>query len=330
MYAISKDTTETGRKTGTTHGAVMRQRTLKTAITCTGVGLHTGNRISMTLQPAEIGTGIVFRRIDIAGSGAVIPAHWGRVVDTRMCTVVSNDNKVSVGTIEHLLAAFAGAGVDNAMVEINGPEVPVMDGSAAPFLFLMECAGIAEQDAPRRAIKILKKVVVQDGDKTAALYPASSGFAIDFEIAFAAAAVARQSYGMDFSSASFSAEISRARTFGFLEEVAQLQAMGLARGGSLDNAVVVSGDRILNEEGLRFDDEFVRHKILDAIGDLNLAGHPIIGRFFGHCSGHALNNRLLRQLFADATAWTLVDLTPAAAETSPRWHNRLPRIVAHG
>ncbi|MBF0563336.1 MAG: UDP-3-O-acyl-N-acetylglucosamine deacetylase [Alphaproteobacteria bacterium] len=318
MFAGSKNAVEIGRKAGAANSMAMRQHTLKTAINCTGVGLHSGTKISMTLHPAEDGTGIVFRRVDIAGAGSVIPAHWSHVVDTRMCTVIGNDAKVTIGTIEHLMAAFAGMGVDNAIVEINGGEIPVMDGSAAPFVFLMECAGITEQDAPRRAIKILKKVSVRDGDKTATLYPASDGFAVDFGIAFAAAAVAHQSYTFSFSGPAFAAEISRARTFGFLEEVAQLQAAGLARGGSLDNAVVVSGDRILNEEGLRFDDEFVRHKILDAVGDLYLAGHPMIGRFQAHCSGHAINNRLLRQLFADPTAWTIVD-DVAANESLSSW-----------
>ncbi len=288
-------------------GAAARQRTLKSVIGCNGVGLHSGGRVSMTLRPAPIDTGIVLRRTDIVAGGAVIPARWSNVVDTRMCTMLGNGGKATVGTVEHLLAAFAGMGIDNAEVDISGPEIPAMDGSAAPFVFLMECAGVIDQEAPRRAIKVLKKVEARDGDKVAALYPAVGGFSMDFEIVFDSAVVSRQSYSIDVTAAAFEAEISRARTFGFLEEVAHLQKIGLARGGSLDNAVVIGADRVLNEDGLRFEDEFVRHKVLDAIGDLYLAGHPLIGHFHGYCSGHALNNALLHKLLSDETAWTLID-----------------------
>ncbi|MEO5373241.1 MAG: UDP-3-O-acyl-N-acetylglucosamine deacetylase [Alphaproteobacteria bacterium] len=327
MYLGKQGKAATARRHGAGGDAAVRQRTLRTAIGCSGIGLHSGNRITMTLLPAEPGTGIVFRRVDIAGGGATIPALWSRVKDTRMCTVVGSDTGVVVGTVEHLMAAFAGKGVDNVIVEINGPELPVMDGSAAPFVFLMECAGIIDQEAPRQAIRILKTVQVSDGDKMATLYPAESGFSVEFEIAFDNQVISRQSMALEVNGAAFATEISRARTFGFLEEVAHLRANGLARGGSLENAVVISGDSILNEEGLRFDDEFVRHKILDAIGDLYLAGRPLIGHFHGHCSGHALNNRLLHQLFADETAWTLVDVPATPVATPSRWLSR-PAIAA--
>ncbi|WP_142848825.1 UDP-3-O-acyl-N-acetylglucosamine deacetylase [Telmatospirillum sp. J64-1] len=285
-----------------------RQHTLKSAITCKGVGLHSGAKITMTLRPGEANSGIVFRRVDIPGKGALIPAHWASVSDTRMNTCISNDQGVGVKTIEHLMAALAGMGIDNAEIDINGEEVPVMDGSAAPFLFLIECAGVVEQDAPRRAIRVLKPVVVTDGDKMASLMPSDS-FSVRFEIDFSSNAINRQECALDLSEGAFKAEISRARTFGFEQEVSALRSMGLARGGSLDNAVVISsdGERVLNEEGLRYDDEFVRHKILDAVGDLYLAGAPLLGHFHGIRSGHALNNRLLRALFADDQAWEWAD-----------------------
>ena len=279
-----------------------RQRTLKSSINCTGVALHAGIKVSMTLKPAPVNTGIVFHRTDIKGKGALIPARWDQVVDTRMCSVLGNSDGVTVGTVEHLMAALAGCRIDNAIVEINGSEVPVMDGSASPFVFLIECAGVTEQEAPRRAIRVLKPITVRDGDKVVTLTPAS-GFTIDFEIDFRNTAVSHQALGLALINGTFKKELARARTFGFLHEVEALWAMGLARGGSLDNAVVVSGDKVLNEDGLRYDDEFVRHKILDAVGDLYLAGAPILGHFHGFCSGHALTNRLLRELLADPDAW---------------------------
>lgn len=290
-----------------------RQRTLASSINCKGVGLHSGNTVAMTLRPGAPDTGIIFRRTDISGGGALIPAHWSNVNDTRMHTCIANDRNVGVRTIEHLMAAFAGMRIDNAIVEINGPEVPVMDGSAAPFVFLIECAGAAQQDAPRRAIRIRKRVTVRDGNKSATLTPSRGEFTVRFEIDFDHPAIARQECLVAFGPGAFKTEISRARTFGFEHEVAQLRAAGLARGGSLDNAVVIGADRVLNEGGLRYEDEFVRHKVLDAVGDLYLAGGPIIGHFHGVRSGHALNNRLLRELFADKTAWELV----AAPAESP-------------
>jgi len=281
---------------------MMMQKTLKGPINCSGVALHSGLKVQMSLCPGMPDSGIVFKRTDISGEGATIPAHWKNVVETTLCTTLGNEDGVTVATVEHLMAAFAGAGIDNAVVEINGPEIPVMDGSAAPFLFLIECAGTVDQDAPRRYIRVLKAISIDDGDKSAVLTP-GQGFGLNFEINFDSPAIARQTISFSFADDTFKKEISRARTFGFLHEVEALRAAGLAKGGSLDNAVVVSGETILNEEGLRYDDEFVRHKVLDAIGDLYLAGGPLLGCFHGLCSGHAANNRLLRALFADDAAW---------------------------
>jgi len=281
-------------------GGFVNQRTLKTSINCSGVGLHSGARITMTLHPAEKNSGIHFKRTDIAGAGAVIPALWDHVVDTRMCTTIGNRDGVSIGTVEHLMAALAGCGIDNALIELNGPEVPIMDGSSQPFVFLIECAGVVEQNAPRRIIRILKSVSVNAGEAT--LSPGTH-LSLDFEIDFDSAAVSQQSLSIGIVNGSFAKELARARTFGFLHDVEALREAGLAKGGSLDNAIVVSGDKILNEGSLRYDDEFVRHKALDALGDLYLAGASIVGRFQGVCSGHATNNALLQALFADADAW---------------------------
>ena len=294
----------------------IRQKTLKTAISCTGTGLHSGVKVTMTLQPASEGTGIVFRRTDLLRaargrpSAADIKADYRHVVDTRLCTMLGNAAGATVGTIEHLMAALYGAEIDNLIVEINGPEAPVMDGSAAPFLFLIDCAGVVEQNAPRRAIEILERVMVDDGKRRLEFLP-GAGFAIDFEIDFESSAIQRQSCFVPLSPESFRAEVARARTFGFLHEVKQLRAAGLARGGSLDNAVVVSGDRVLNKEGLRFEDEFVRHKILDCVGDLYLAGAPIVGQINALRSGHKHNNQALHALFARRQAWRYVELTEA-------------------
>jgi len=270
----------------------------------------------MTLHPAEPDSGIRIRRTDPAGGGVTIPAHWRNVVDTRMCTtlgVETADGKVKVGTVEHLLAAVAGCHIDNILIEINGPEIPVMDGSSAPFVFLIDCAGIAEQAAHRRAIQVLRSVSVGDEQAGASLKPASS-FSISFEIDFEATAIAKQDYFVVLDNGAFRSEIARARTFGMAGEVERLRAAGLALGGSLDNAIVVDGDRIVNADGLRYEDEFVRHKILDAVGDLSLAGAPILGHFHGFRSGHGMHNKLLRALFADASAWRTVPLEDAAGE----------------
>ena len=279
------------------------QQTLKGAIHCTGVGLHSGAKVSMTLRPAAPDTGIVFLRADVPADRAEIRARWDMVVDTRLCTVIGNAHGITVGPIEHLMAALRGLGVDNCVVSLDGAEVPIMDGSAAPFVFLIECAGLIEQSATRKVVRVLKPVIVADGDKSAALRPAAQ-FSFGMEIDFASAAISHQRGQLRLAGGAFKAEVSRARTFGFLHEVEAMRKAGLARGGSLDNAVVVSGDRVLNEGGLRYRDEFVRHKILDAVGDLYLAGGAILGHFHGVKTGHALNNRLLHALFADAEAWT--------------------------
>jgi UDP-3-O-[3-hydroxymyristoyl] N-acetylglucosamine deacetylase len=285
---------------------VLRQRTLKSRINCSGVGLHSGRRVTLTIGPAAVDSGISFKRIDAAGLGAVIPARWDNVVDSRLCTVIGNEEGVAIGTVEHLMAAFFGSGIDNAMVEIDGPEVPIMDGSADAFVFLIECAGIVEQSAPRKRIKILKRVAVGDEQSSAVLMPASY-VSLDFALDFQSRAIGRQEKSVRMEAGAFKRELSRARTFGFLEEVEHLRKAGLARGGSLDNAIVIGADQVLNREGLRYGDEFVRHKMLDAVGDLYLAGAPIEGRFSGVRSGHALNNKLLRALFADPDAWSLME-----------------------
>jgi UDP-3-O-[3-hydroxymyristoyl] N-acetylglucosamine deacetylase len=314
---------------GAGRSAIARQRTLKSAISCTGVGLHSGATITMTLHPAEAGSGIRFRRVDASGAGALIPALWSNVTDTRLNTCISNGDGVSVRTVEHLMAALAGMAVDNVVIEIHGEEVPVMDGSAAPFVFLIECAGVVEQSSPRQAIKLLKRVMVRDGDKVAMLSPADD-FTMSVDIDFEAAAIGRQEVTMAVDSASFKAEISRARTFGFEQEIEAMRAAGLGRGGSLDNAVVISGDgrKILNQDGLRYGDEFVRHKMLDALGDLALAGAPLQAHFTGALTGHALNNRLLRTLFADTGAWVRVPHGVQAAIAPSRAIDRNSRLVA--
>jgi UDP-3-O-[3-hydroxymyristoyl] N-acetylglucosamine deacetylase len=275
------------------------QQTLRTIIGCRGIGLHSGQRMAMNLVPALPDTGIVFRRTD---TGAEIRAVWQNVVESARCTMLSDGEGTTVGTVEHLMAAMAGSGIDNAIVELDGPEVPIMDGSAAPFVFLIECAGIVEQDAPRRAIKVLKPVTVVEEGALAALFP-DHGFSMSFEIDFDNPVIRHQGITMAVDPGSFKAELSRARTFGLLDDVDRLRAAGLARGGSLDNVIVVNGNRILNSGGLRYEDEFVRHKLLDAVGDLYLAGAPLIGRFRGVRSGHLHTRRLLAALFADDDAW---------------------------
>ena len=293
----------------------VRQKTLKSRINCKGVGLHSGRRVMLTIGPAAVDTGIRFKRTDAAGMGAVIPARWDHVVDTKLCTVVGNGDGAVVSTVEHLMAAFAGLGIDNATIEIDGPEVPIMDGSADAFVFLIECAGIVEQSATRKRIRILKSVSVGDERASATLVPAPFA-SLDFALDFASPAIGKQEKSVRLAQDAFKRELSRARTFGFAEEVELLRKAGLARGGSLDNAIVISADRVLNREGLRYGDEFVRHKLLDAMGDLYLAGAAIEGRFLGTRSGHALNNQLLRVLFADPDAWVMVDDMVAPVEWS--------------
>lgn len=279
-----------------------KQRTLKNPIRATGVGLHTGRQIHLTLLPAPIDTGIVFRRVDLNPS-VEVKATAKNVGETTLSTCLINGD-VRVSTVEHLMSAMAGLGIDNAIVELNAPEVPIMDGSAGPFVFLIQSAGVQEQQAPKKFVRIIKEVTLRDGDKFASFLP-FDGFKVSFSIEFDHPVFKgrRLQTEVDFSSSSFVKEISRARTFGFMHEIEYLRSKGLAQGGSMDNAIVVDEYRILNEDGLRFEDEFVKHKVLDAIGDLYLLGNSLIGEYRAHKSGHSLNNRVLRQLIDQQDAW---------------------------
>ncbi len=284
---------------------MIRQRTLKNTIRATGIGLHTGEKIYLTLCPAPVDTGIVFRRVDL-DEPVEIAARPENVGSTTLSTTLMKDG-IQISTVEHLLSALAGLGIDNAYVDLSAAEVPIMDGSAGPFVFLIQSAGIAEQNAAKQFIRIKRSVVVEDGDKWVRFDP-FDGFKVSFTIDFNHPAIKSRSQQvvMDFSTTSFVKEVSRARTFGFMSELEYLQQKNLALGGSPDNAIVLDDYRILNEDGLRYDDEFVKHKILDAIGDLYLMGHSLIGAYSAFKSGHALNNRLLRALLADQSAWELV------------------------
>lgn len=289
---------------------MIKQRTLKNVIRATGVGLHTGEKVYLTLRPAVPDTGIVFRRVDL-DSPVDIPAKAENVGDTRLSTTLIKDD-VRISTVEHLLSAFAGLGIDNAYVDVSAPEVPIMDGSAGPFVFLIQSAGVEEQKVAKRFIRIKRPVEVKEGDKVARFEP-FNGFKVSFGIDFDHPAMANGSRRsvIDFSSTSFVKEVSRARTFGFLRDIETLRDNGLALGGSMDNAIVVDDFRVLNEDGLRYEDEFVKHKILDAIGDLYLLGHSLIGAFSGYKSGHELNNRLLKALIAQPEAWEEVTFDDA-------------------
>ena len=281
---------------------MLKQRTLKNSIRATGVGLHTGRKVLMVLRPAPADSGITFRRTDL-DEPVDIPARAGNVGETMLGTTLVKDG-IKVSTIEHLLSALAGLGIDNVIVELSAAEVPIMDGSAGPFVFLLQSAGIEEQAAPKRFVRIKKSVKVEEGDKWARFDP-YDGFKVNFEIEFDHPVFKRRSQvaSMDFSTTTFLREISRARTFGFMRDLEYMRSRNLALGGNLDNAIVLDDYRILNEDGLRYEDEFVKHKILDAIGDLYLLGHSLIGAFSGYKSGHALNNRLLRALLEDREAW---------------------------
>lgn len=291
---------------------MIRQRTLRNAIKATGVGLHTGEKVYLTLWPAPINAGIVFRRVDL-DPVVEIPARAENVRETTLSTtLIANGEKVS--TVEHLLAAMAGLGIDNAFVDVSASEVPIMDGSAAPFVFLIQSAGIEEQNAAKKFIRIKRPVTVEDGDKIASFLP-FDGFKVSFSIDFDHPVFRERSphAEIDFSSTSFVKEVSRARTFGFMHEIEYLRSQGLARGGSVDNAIVVDEYRILNQDGLRYDDEFVKHKILDAIGDLYLLGYGVIGEYRAHKSGHALNNAVVRALITQPDAWEMVTFDDEAA-----------------
>ncbi len=284
---------------------MIKQRTLKSAISATGVGVHLGEKVYLTLRPAPVNTGIVFRRVDL-DQPVDIPAHADFIGETDLCTSLTKGG-VRIATVEHLLSALSGLGIDNLYVDLTSPELPIMDGSAGPFVFLAQSAGIEEQNAPKKFIRIKKPVEVQDGEKFVRLTP-YDGFKVSFEIAFDHPVISnsQQSLMLDFSAASYMREVARARTFGFLKDYEIIRQKNLAKGASLDNAIVLDTFKVLNEDGLRDPDEFVKHKILDAIGDLYLLGHSMIGAFSGYKSGHALNSRLLRALLMNEEAWEMV------------------------
>jgi UDP-3-O-[3-hydroxymyristoyl] N-acetylglucosamine deacetylase len=281
---------------------VLKQRTLKKTVSATGVGLHNGEKVIMTLKPAPVDSGIVFCRADLPGA-PTIQATPDAVKDTRLCSALEQ-NGARVATVEHLMSALAGLGVDNVRIEVTASEIPIMDGSSGPFIYLLQSAGIVEQNAPKKFIKIKKMVEIKETDKWVKFEP-YHGFKMEFTIDFAHPVFdhSGKTVTIDFADNSYIKEISRARTFGFMHEVEYLRANGLARGGSLDNAIVLDEYRVLNADGLRYEDEFAKHKVLDAIGDLYMLGHPILGAFTAYKSGHALNNQLLRALLEDADAW---------------------------
>lgn len=282
-----------------------KQKTLERKVSCIGVGLHSGQPVKLQLNPANTNHGIVFKRNDISGFDNLIPAQFDKVTKTQLGTTLSNDQGTIIATVEHLMAALWGCGIDNALIEVDGPEIPIMDGSSEPFVFLAECAGIKDQEADRKVIKVLKQVEVRDGDKFAIVKPADD-FVIDLEIDFNSKAISNQKWVYSSSQVSFKTDLCRARTFGFEHEVEYMRSQGLARGGSLENAIVISGDKILNKEGLRYNNEFVRHKLLDCIGDFYLAGNRIQGNFTAYKSGHGLNNKLLHKLFEDKSAYEII------------------------
>jgi UDP-3-O-[3-hydroxymyristoyl] N-acetylglucosamine deacetylase len=294
---------------------MIRQRTLRTLVRASGVGLHTGRKVAMALRPAPVDTGIVFCRSDLPGNPAVA-AHALNVSNTTMATVLEK-GEARISTVEHLMSAFFGLGIDNAYVDVSAEEVPIMDGSAGTFVFLLQSAGIEEQAAPKRYVRVLEPIEIQQGDKKVRLEP-FNGFKISFSIEFSHPVFEPEhsSIEVDFADVSFVREISRARTFGFTQEVEMMRSRGLGRGGSLDNAIVVDDFRVLNADGLRMDDEFVKHKALDAVGDLYLLGHPLIAAFHGHKSGHALNNLLVRKLLERRDAWE--EVTFDRVESLPR------------
>ncbi len=304
---------------------MLRQRTLKSVVKATGVGLHSGVKVSLVLRPAQANTGVVFRRVDLQQPVDLKADPFG-VGDTRLASCLERDG-VKVATVEHLMSALAGLGIDNIYVDVDAAELPIMDGSAAPFIFLLQSAGIEEQNIAKNFLRVKKTVEVREGDKWAKISP-YDGFSLDFSIVFNHPAVDRSASQarIDFADQSYFRDVARARTFGFMQDVETLRDQGLALGGSLENAIVMDEYRVLNTDGLRYADEFVKHKILDAIGDLYLAGHPLLGAFSAHKSGHALNNRLLRELLGDQSAWELVSYQ--RAEDAPGSIARLyPKLV---
>ncbi|MFA7605078.1 MAG: UDP-3-O-acyl-N-acetylglucosamine deacetylase [Rhodocyclaceae bacterium] len=305
---------------------MIKQRTLKTLVRTTGVGLHGGRKVELVLRPAPPDTGIVFHRTDLAPVVS-LPASPYAVCDTRMCSGLQNEDGVKVGTVEHLMSALAGLGVDNLHVDVNAPEIPILDGSSSPFVFLLRSAGIVEQPAPKRFLRVKKPVEYREGDKWVRL-ESHDGFRLSFSIVFNHPAIDATStkVTIDFAEQSYERDVARARTFGFMQDVEFMRANGLALGGSLDNAIVMDEYRVLNSEGLRYPDEFVKHKVLDAIGDLYLCGHPLLAAYSAHKAGHALNNEVLRVLLADASAWEIVSFDQAAA--APEGVSRLFALPA--
>jgi UDP-3-O-[3-hydroxymyristoyl] N-acetylglucosamine deacetylase len=303
---------------------VLKQRTLSNSIRASGVGLHSGEKVNMTLRPAAKDTGIIFRRLDIEPIQQ-IPALAKNVIDTMLGTTIAKKN-ASVMTVEHILAAFAGLGIDNALIDLDGPEVPIMDGSSASFIFLIESAGIEEQNASKKFLRIKKNIRVEDGEKFAEFKP-YNGYRISFEIDFDHPMIKSKltKLSVDFSTLTFLKEISRARTFGFLKEIETLRSKNLALGGSLDNAIVFDDYRILNQDGLRYQDELVRHKILDVVGDLYLMGHILVGEFNGYKSGHELNNKLILKLYTDQTAWEEIEESEITDIPISYWTSALGR-----
>ncbi|MDB2414840.1 UDP-3-O-acyl-N-acetylglucosamine deacetylase [Rickettsiales bacterium] len=291
---------------------------MRNKVSCFGVGLHSGVRVDMTLHPSAEDTGITFRRTDVDPDKSIISANYLNVTKTKLGTTIENEHGVSISTIEHLMAALWGCGIDNCVIDVNGPEIPIMDGSSEPFVFLIDCAGKKEQSKTRRIIEVLSEIRVAENDSPDSPFVAiapSEGFSVDLEINFNDKVISKQDASFDVNQYSFKNDISRARTFGFEHEVDYMRSIGLARGGSLENAIVVGKEGILNEDELRYNNEFVRHKILDCIGDVYLAGGYIKGHVYGYKSGHCLNNKLLREFFADKNAWRIVQ--PPSCKEAP-------------
>jgi len=293
------------------------QRTIATEIQCTGKGLHSGQDVSLRLIPAEPGHGILFKRVDVVDQPNIVPASYDKVVDTRFCTTLENEAGVTVATVEHLMAALAGLGIDNLTIELDAAEVPIMDGSSEPFVFLLECAGIRKQQAQRRYLRLNRSISIQQDSSWIALYPADS-FSMEQTIEFSNAVIGCQTADVDFSAANFKNSLCRARTFGFEEDVTRLRDAGLALGGSLENAIVVGDAAILNHGGLRYSDEFVRHKMLDCLGDLYLEGAQVLAHVEGCRVGHGINNAVLHQLFEDDSAWEWTALEEVGRKAQPR------------
>lgn len=290
----------------TMNDSIPAQHTLASAITCSGVALHSGDTVEMCIRPAPVHTGIVFVRTDVGAERGMLEARYDQVSETTLGTTLRNEFGTTVATVEHLMAALAGMGVDNAVIEMDGPEVPIMDGSSEPFVFLIECAGTVAQEAPRRMIEVLRRVEVREGNSIAVLEPHEAGFVLDITIDFPHPAVPQQQAVYDFSATSFKQSLCRARTFGFAREVEKMHSMGLALGGSLKNAVVIGDEGVINEEGLRYPDEFVRHKALDVVGDYYLAGGALLARAVTYKPWHGINNKLMRALFSDPANYRIV------------------------